>query len=111
MRIFAQDAYIAADFAARKLTVIARAPTEDGLPPGQQPVPGIAGFGIEEVSWDEHDALASEHAAFEASVLDGAPVLVDAVVGRRALEAALAVAESMRTSRAQMIASGLITRQ
>jgi predicted dehydrogenase len=107
MRIFAQNSYLAADFSARKLTVIARG--QDGsLPPGQQPVPGVAGFGIEDVSWEDHDSLAAEHAAFAASVLDGAPVLVDASVGRRALAAALAVGESMRSARERMTASGLI---
>ncbi len=110
MRIFAQNSYMAADFAARKLTVIARAPGQDGaLAPGQHPVAGVAGFGIEDVAWEDHDSLAAEHAAFVASVLEGAPVLVDAAVGRRALEAALAVAEGMRSSRARMTASGLIT--
>lgn len=109
MRIFAQNSYMAADFSARKLTVIARTPGGDGiLPVGQQPVPGVAGFGVEDVSWEDHDALAAEHAAFAASVLDGAPVLVDATVGRRALAAALAVSESMRESRERMAASGLI---
>jgi predicted dehydrogenase len=109
MRIFAQNSYMAADFAARKLTVIARAPGADGaLPAGQQPVPGVAGFGIEDVSWEDHDSLAAEHAAFAASVLDGAPVLVDAAVGRRALAAALVVGEGMRQSRERMTASGLI---
>jgi predicted dehydrogenase len=110
MRIFAQNSYMAADFSARKLTVIARSPTDGGsLPAGQQPVPGVAGFGIEDVSWEDHDSLAAEHAAFAASVLDGAPVLVDAAVGRRALAAALAVGESMRMSRDRMTASGLIS--
>jgi predicted dehydrogenase len=110
MRVFAQNSYMAADFAARKLTVIARAPAEDGrLPPGHQPVPGLAGFAVADVSWEDHDSLAAEHAAFAASVLDGTPVLVDAAVGRRALAAALAVAESMRASRDRMTASGLIT--
>ena len=110
MRIFAQNSYMAADFSARKLTVIARSPNPDAsLPPGQHPVPGVAGFGIQEVSWDDHDSLAAEHAAFAASVLDGAAVLVDAAVGRRALAAALAVADSMRASRERMAASGLIT--
>jgi predicted dehydrogenase len=106
MRIFAQDTYMAADFAARKLTVIAKAPGE--LPPGRYPVAGVAGFAMEDVSWEEHDSLAAEHAAFVASVLDGAPVLVDAAVGRRALAAALAVGESMRVSRERMSQSGLI---
>ena len=109
MRIFAQHSYVAADFAARKLTVINRAPGEDGvLLSGQQPVSGVAGFGIEYVSWDDHDALAAEHAAFVASVVSGAPVLVDAAAGTRALAAALAVSDSMRASRDHMAASGLI---
>ncbi|HET6307355.1 MAG TPA: Gfo/Idh/MocA family oxidoreductase [Rhodopila sp.] len=110
MRIFAQDSYMAADFSARKLTVIARAQGADGaLPPNQLPVAGVAGFGVEEVSWEDHDSLAAEHAAFVASVLDGVPVLVDAAVGRRALAAALAVGESMRQTRERMAGSGLIT--
>ena len=109
MRIFGQNCYLAADFAARKLTMIARVPPDCGsLRPGQQPVPGLAGFANEDVSWEDHDSLAGEQAAFAASVLDGAPVLVDAAVGRRALAAALAVAGSMRRSREKMTASGLI---
>jgi predicted dehydrogenase len=107
MRIFAQNSYMAADFSARKLTVIGRA-GDGGLAAGQVAVPGVAGFAISEVSWEDHDSLAAEHAAFAASVLDGAPVLVDAAVGRRALAAALAVAEGMAASRARMTASGLI---
>ena len=106
MRIFAQDRYLAADFAARKLTVIHRSgsdATGDAMP-----VPGVAGFSIEDVSWQDHDSLAAEHAAFVASVVDGAPVLVDAAVGRRALAAALEVARAMQESRDRMVASGLI---
>ena len=72
------------------------------------PVPGVAGFGFEEASWEDHDSLAAEHAAFVASVLDGAPVLVDAAAGRRALDAALQVMASMAVSRARMEASGLL---
>jgi predicted dehydrogenase len=100
MRVFAQDGYMAADFANRRLAVIAR---DRG-----RPVPGVVGFGMEEVSWQDHDALAAEHAAFVAAVLDGAPVLIDAAAGRRALAAALAVTDSMAASRARMTASGLI---
>ncbi|HVY17774.1 MAG TPA: Gfo/Idh/MocA family oxidoreductase [Rhodopila sp.] len=105
MRIFAQDFYMAADFSARTLTVIGR--QDRGVPAGQ-PMPGLAGFGISDVSWEDHDSLAAEHAAFEASILDGAPVLVDAAAGRRALAAALAVGESMRACRERMLDSGLI---
>jgi predicted dehydrogenase len=100
MRIFAQDRYLAVDFAARKLTVVG--------PDQGQPIPGVAGYGIQDISWEDHDSLAAEHAAFVASVLDGAPVLVDAAAGRRALAAALAVGESMAVSRGKMVASGLI---
>jgi predicted dehydrogenase len=100
MRVFAQDGYLAVDFANRRLTVIARG--------RGTPVPGVAGFGIEEASWQDHDSLAAEHAAFVASVLDGARVVVDAAAGRRALAAALMVADSIVAARARMMASGLI---
>jgi predicted dehydrogenase len=100
MRIFCQDGYMAADFANRRLSVIGRG---RGVP-----VPGVQDFGLEEIDWEDHDSLAAEHAAFIASVLDGAPVVVDAAAGRRALEAALAVGEAMASSRARLAASGLI---
>ena len=100
MRVFSQDGYLAVDFANRRLSVVSRG--------RGKPVPGVAGFGVEDVSWQDHDSLAAEHAAFAASVLDGAPVLVDAEAGRRALAAALAVTDSMAASRARMAASGLI---
>ncbi len=100
MRLFSQEGYMSVDFAARKLMMIGR---ERGLP-----IPGTGGGRIEEVTWREHDALAAEHAAFAAAILDGAPVLVDAAAGVRALAAALAVSESMATSRAKAEASGLL---
>jgi predicted dehydrogenase len=100
MRLFAQDGYLAVDFSNRRLTVIAR---DAGTP-----VPGVTGFGMTEAHWQDHDSLAAEHAAFIASVLDGVPVLVDATTGRRALAAALMVADSIAAARARMVASGLI---
>jgi predicted dehydrogenase len=106
MRIFAQDRYLAADFATRKLTVVGRSNADSAT--DWAAVPGVAGFGMEEVAWEDHDSLAAEHAAFVASVLDGAPVLVDAEAGCRALAAALAVGDAMRVSRERMMASGLI---
>ncbi len=99
MRLFSQEGYMSVDFAARKLMMIGR---ERGLP-----IPGTGGR-IEEITWKEHDALEAEHAAFAATILDGAPVVVDAAAGRRALAAALAVTDSMRASRATAEASGLI---
>ena len=103
MRIFAQDSYLAVDFAARKLTVVGRGGA--GIK-----VPGLDGFVSQEIAWDDHDSLAAEHLAFVASALDGAPVLVDAAAGRRALAAALAVSQGMNEARAKMAAAGLIER-
>lgn len=100
MRIFSEEGYLSADFTARKLVMIGR---ERGLP-----LPGTGGFRREEVSWQDGDPLAAEHAAFAASVLDGAPVLVDAAAGRRALAAALAVADSMARSRRVAEMAGLL---
>ncbi len=59
MRIFAADGYMAVDFAQRRLTLIRRG--------GGTRVPGLPGFGVEEVSWQDHDALAAEHEAFYAA--------------------------------------------
>jgi predicted dehydrogenase len=100
MRLFSQEGYMSVDFAARKLVMIGR---ERGLP-----LPGTGGGRLEEITWKEHDALEAEHAAFAASILDGAPVVVDAAAGARALAAALAVTDSMAASRAKATASGLI---
>jgi len=100
MRIFSQNGYMAADFAHRRLSVVARGKGA--------PLPGVQDFGIEEIEWEDHDSLVAEHRAFVASILDGAPVVVDAAAGRRALEAALAVGSSMAASRNALVASGLI---
>jgi predicted dehydrogenase len=100
MRLFSQEGYLSADFVARSLTMIGK---ERGIE-----VPGTDGFLLEQASWEDHDVLEAEHEAFIAACVDGAPVLVDAAAGRRALAAALAVAESMARSRAVAEASGLI---
>ena len=100
MRLFSQEGYLSADFVARRLSMIGR---QSGIP-----IPGTDGFLIEEAAWREHDVLEAEHDAFIASCLDGEPVVVDAAAGRRALEAAIAVAASMVQSRAAAEASGLI---
>ncbi|WP_428375344.1 Gfo/Idh/MocA family protein [Lichenicoccus sp.] len=101
MRLFSEEGYLSADFAARELTMIGR---ERGMP-----LPGTGGFRREAVSWREHDTLAAEHAAFVAACLDGAPVLVDAQAGIRALAAAIAVTDGIAASRRRMELSGLLT--
>ncbi len=100
MRIFSQTGYLNVDFAARKLMLIGR---DTGMK-----LPGFEDFGLENASWEDQDALAAEHAAFIASILDGAPVAVDAEAGRRALAAALAVSSAIAEARALAEASGLV---
>jgi len=100
MRIFSEAGYLNVDFSGRRLSLIAR---DRGMK-----LPGFEEFGMEQTSWQDHDALAAEHEAFYASCLDGAPVLVDAAAGRRALAAAIAVTESISASRKRAEASGLI---
>lgn len=97
MRIFGQGGYLTVDFANRKLAMFTRDPSAQPL-----------GVTMDEATWTDHDAIAAEHAAFVASVLDGASVLVDAAAGRRALAAALAVTRSMEESRGRMIGSGIL---
>ena len=100
MRIFSQTGYLTVDFSARKLTLIGR---DIGMK-----LPGFEDFGVEQASWEDHDALAAEHLAFIASILDGAPVAVDAEAGRRALAAALAVSNAIAEAKALAVASGLV---
>jgi predicted dehydrogenase len=100
MRIFSQTGYLTVDFAARKLTLVGR-----GI--GTK-LPGFEEFGIEQAGWQDHDALAAEHEDFFDAVTRGAPVLVDAAAGTRALAAALAVSDSIAQSRAVAEASGLV---
>ena len=100
MRLFSEEGYLSADFGKRELTMIGR---ERGIP-----LPGTGGFRREAISWKDHDSLQAEHVAFVAACLDGAPVVVDVRAGRRALAAALAVAEGIEDSRRRMEASGLI---
>ncbi len=102
MRMFSEEGYLSADFVSRKLVMLGR---ERGLP-----LPGTGGFRREESGWDDHDTLAAEHAAFADACLDGAPVLVDASAGRRALAAAIAVTDGIAASRRAAEASGLIGR-
>jgi predicted dehydrogenase len=100
MRLFSQEGYMSVDFEARKLMMLGR---ERGLK-----LPGTDGGRLEEITWKQHDALEAEHAAFAAAILDGAPVVVDAAAGARALAAAIAVSESMAASRAKATQSGLL---
>ncbi|UYH51807.1 Gfo/Idh/MocA family oxidoreductase [Candidatus Kirkpatrickella diaphorinae] len=99
MRIFGAEGYLSADFMKRELTFIGR---ERGLP-----LPGTGGFRREAILWADHDNIEAEHEAFVASCQDGAPVLVNAEAGIRALDAALQITACIEESRARVLASGL----
>ena len=101
MRLFGQHGYLNVDFDNRKLFRIGRG--GEGTP-----IPDMEGAVMQHITWPAQDALAAEHAAFVAAVLDGAPVRVDAAAGRRALAAALLIAERMDVARAKAVRSGLI---
>nr|WP_062164597.1 Gfo/Idh/MocA family oxidoreductase [Asaia bogorensis] len=100
MRVFSEEGYLSADFVQQELTMIGR---KRGLP-----LPGTGGFRREALRWKDNDCLAAEHDAFAAACLDGAPILVDAEAGIRALDAAIRVKASMDDTRARMEMSGLI---
>ncbi len=101
LRAFAAGGYLGVDFLARSLRLVRRGGAGEA-------VPSMPEFTVETRSWQDHDALEAEHRAFVASCLDGAPVVVDGAAGRRALEAALRVLDSIAASRAKAEASGLL---
>ncbi len=83
LRVLGPGGEMAVDFLARSLTVL--------RPGGAETLEAMPGFGLDRGGWTDHDSLEAEQAAFAAACLDGAPVVVDAQAGRRALEVALAV--------------------
>ncbi|MCC7427629.1 MAG: Gfo/Idh/MocA family oxidoreductase [Alphaproteobacteria bacterium] len=104
MRLYEADRYTVVDFAARTLRAYTRGATR-GAGESQ---PGVPDLALAEESFPDADALAAEDRAFIASVLDGAPVLVDGEVGRRALAAAIEIADNMAARRALWGQSGLM---
>ncbi|MDQ1078775.1 Gfo/Idh/MocA family protein [Pseudoroseomonas cervicalis] len=83
LRVFGAEGYASLDFLARELKLVRKG---QGAPLEQVP-----GHGIETLSWQDHDNLEAEQAAYVAACLDGAPAVVDGAAGRAALDAALRV--------------------
>jgi predicted dehydrogenase len=83
LRVLGREGEMSVDFLGSSLAVLRRG--------GAEPVAAMPGFGVDRATWKDHDSLEAEQAAFAAACLDGAPVVVDAAAGRRALAAALAV--------------------
>ncbi|MDP7642465.1 MAG: hypothetical protein QGI52_08440, partial [Alphaproteobacteria bacterium] len=59
------------------------------------PIAGLADVALEEESYEEVNELEREIEAFIAAVKNGTPPVVSGEDGRRALEAALSVADSL----------------
>lgn len=90
MRIFQPDAYIAVDFDTRKTRIVRKK--------NAGPISGLSDVTMEEESYEEVDELEREVEAFIAAVKDGDPPAVSGEDGLRALEAALAVTNSLRAN-------------
>ncbi|WP_232477270.1 Gfo/Idh/MocA family protein [Roseomonas sp. KE0001] len=94
LRVFGTEGYASLDFLARELKLVRR-----GRGAALEQIPG---HGIETLSWQEHDNLEAEQAAFLAACRGEAPVVVDGRAGRAALDAALrveaAVASALRAA-------------
>jgi len=90
MRIFQADAYIAVDFDTRKTRMVAKR--------GTGPVAGFSDVDMEEESYEEVDELEREVESFIAAVRGGTPPKVTGEDGLRALEAALAVSDSLKAN-------------
>lgn len=90
LRVFGSEGYASLDFLARELKLVRK-----GQGAALEQIPG---HGIESLSWQDHDNLEAEQAAFVASCLQGAPVVVDGRAGRAALDAALRVEAAVAAS-------------
>ncbi|MEW5703237.1 MAG: Gfo/Idh/MocA family oxidoreductase [Pseudomonadota bacterium] len=88
MRIFQHDAYIMIDFVNKKVLIARKGKGEM--------LPGVPKIDVEEHTYEEDDILEREIDAFLQSAAEGKPPLVSGEDGRRALETALMINESLR---------------
>ena len=91
LRIFQPESYISIDLAERRMVEIHR-----GEGPGI--VPGLPGIARHEATWADGDDLLAEIADFVDCVRQGRQPLVTGADGRRALETAMRVTESLSRS-------------
>jgi predicted dehydrogenase len=90
MRIFQPDGYLSIDFLARKVSRVRR-PAKPG-----------GAFEAQEHQYEDTDVLLAEIASFLAAAAGERPPAISGLEGRRALEAAVAIDESLRAHRARM---------
>ena len=95
MRIFQRDAYVSLDLHNRKFVVMRKGSGKAWFP-GLPPIDRI------EKSFGEGDDLEAEIGSFLDAVASGKPPLVTGEDGRRALEAAMRITESLQESLARV---------
>ncbi|MEE9545189.1 MAG: Gfo/Idh/MocA family oxidoreductase [Rhodospirillales bacterium] len=88
MRIFQPDSYISVDFLKRKLLVAQKGEGEQ--------FPGMPNFRIDEQEYAECDKLERQIDAFLNAIANKTPPMVSGEDGRRAIETALMITESLR---------------
>ncbi|NLC70574.1 MAG: Gfo/Idh/MocA family oxidoreductase [Desulfuromonadaceae bacterium] len=89
MRMFQSDAYISVDFQGREITVMRKKE-------GDHSIPGLPNIGAESHSFAQSDALLEEIKAFVHSIHHGNAPLVSAEDGKKALEVAIRINESLQ---------------
>ena len=95
IRLFQKDAYIAVDFADRKIVVIRRNPNHcDGVVPGTD---------IRQLSFSDADVLEDELAAFIQAVQTREPPVVSGRAGRKALVVALKIMDGIEAAIARYL--------
>jgi predicted dehydrogenase len=90
LRVFGTEGYASLDFLAREMILVRR-----GQGAALEQLPG---HGIATHSWQDHDNLEAEQAAFIRACLEGIPAVVDGHAGRAALDAALRVEAAIAAS-------------
>jgi predicted dehydrogenase len=91
LRIYQRDSYLNVDLATRRLVELRRDASS-----GAPPAPGLPGVTRTERAYPEADDLGEQIADFVACVREGRPPLVGGTDGRRALETALRIIDSLR---------------
>lgn len=95
IRLFQRDAYISVDFANKSITVI-KQNEGDFI----SPIPGTQ---IEQLSFEQGDALEDELKSFVQSVRTRKPPLVSGATGRNALKIALNIMDQIHTTSSRFL--------
>ncbi|NLV23554.1 MAG: Gfo/Idh/MocA family oxidoreductase [Deltaproteobacteria bacterium] len=89
MRMFQSDAYISVDFQDREITVLRKKE-------GESSIPGLPNIGAESHSFPQSDALLAEIKAFVHSIQEGNAPVVSAEDGKKALDVAIRISETLQ---------------